>query len=182
MQDPDNRDAARWPPHLLLNAILTRWVSAATFKVHAGRNRQQSDSDMELGSVRPDSTPFLNEETSGPSSLRSSLDNDYYRSQACDIHIYDDVILEQSTTPAGSSRESDASAWHGGLGNREELMQHLKVVSLRSKIVDTKLTSGRLEIRARLDGCRHPHSHGYIRTNTQLAAAMWWDGPVACWM
>lgn len=81
---------------------------------------------MELGSFRPDSTPFLNEETSGPSSLRSSLDNDYYQSQGCDIHIYDDVLSEQSTSPAGPSRGFDASTWHGGLGNREGLMHHLK--------------------------------------------------------
>ena len=131
LQDPENIDAARWLPHLVLNAILAGWVSAAQVKVHAGRNRQQSDSDMELDSIHPDSTPFLNAMNSGPSSLRSSLDNEYYRTQGCDIHVYDDVLSEQSTSPAGPSRGFDASTWHGGLENREGLMQHLKVASSR---------------------------------------------------
>lgn len=82
---------------------------------------------MELGVIRPDSTPLLNEVASGPSSLRSSLDNDYYQSQGFDIHIYDDVLSEQNTSPAGLDRGFDASTWHGGLANREGLMQHLKV-------------------------------------------------------
>ena len=82
---------------------------------------------MELDSFRPDSTPFLSEQTSGPSSLRSSLDNDYYQSQSCDIHIYDDISSDQSTSSAASNRGFDASTWHGGLGNREGLTQHLKV-------------------------------------------------------
>ncbi|KAF6220521.1 hypothetical protein HO133_002954 [Letharia lupina] len=82
---------------------------------------------MELGSVRPDSTPFLNEEpASGPSSLRSSLDSDYYQSQGCDIHIYDDILSDQSTSPNAPNRGFDASTWHGGLGDREGLRQHLK--------------------------------------------------------
>ena len=82
---------------------------------------------MELDSIRHDSTPFLNGEASGPSSLRSSLDNDFYQSQGCDIHIYDDILSDQGTAPAGSNRGYDASTWHGGLGNREELTRHLKV-------------------------------------------------------
>lgn len=95
--------------------------------MHADRNSQSSDSDMELGSIRPDSTPFLNEEASGPSSLRSSLDNKYYQSQGCDIHIYDDIFPDQEASSAGSNGVFDASIWHGGLGNREGLIQHLKV-------------------------------------------------------
>ena len=82
---------------------------------------------MELGSIRPDSTPFLNGEASGPSSLRSSLDNDYYQSQGCDIHIYDDIFSDPSTPTAGPHRDLEASTWHGGLENRAGLMQHLKV-------------------------------------------------------
>ena len=83
---------------------------------------------MELSYIRPDTTPFLNEEASSPSSLRSSLDNDYYQNQGCDIHIYDDILRDQSTSSAGPYQEFDASTWHGGLGNREGLVQHLKVV------------------------------------------------------
>lgn len=110
-------------------------MSAATAKGYAGRNRQRSNGDMELGSVRPDSTPFLNEEpASGPSSLRSSLDSDYYQSQGCDIHIYDDILSDQSTSPNAPNRGFDASTWHGGLGDREGLRQHLKVPRLRSKL------------------------------------------------
>ena len=96
-----------------------------------GRNRRQTDGDMELGSVRCDSTPFLNEEASGCSSLRSSLDNDYYQNQSCDIHIYDDILSDQAMSSPGSNRGLDASTWHGGLGDREALVQHLKVGQLR---------------------------------------------------
>ena len=88
---------------------------------------------MELSSLRPDSTPFLTEETSASSSLRSSLDNDYYQSQGCDIHIYDDRPSEQTILPTGSNRDIDAATWHGGLGNREGLVQHLRVAYLRTK-------------------------------------------------
>ena len=86
---------------------------------------------MELTSIRADSTPFLNEDTSDSSSLRSSLDNDYYQSQGCDIHIYDDIRLDPNTTPPGPDREFVAATWHGGVGNCEGLTQHLKVAHLR---------------------------------------------------
>lgn len=105
-------------------------MNAATVEVHTGRNRQQSNGDMELGSIRPDPAPFLEEEASGPSSLRSSLDNDYYQSQGCDIHIYDDQPSNQATSSAGPIRGFEASTWHGGLGGREGLTQHLKVFQL----------------------------------------------------
>ena len=108
-------------------------MSTTTVKVKVGYDRQQNQDEMELSCNRPDSTPFLNEEASGPSSLRSSLDNDYYQNQNCDIHIYDDLPLGQGTSPAGPHQDSDASTWHGGLGNREGLVQHLKVALLRSK-------------------------------------------------
>ena len=133
LQDSDNRGSIPWLSHLLFNAIRARWVSTATVQVDAGCNRQQNHDDMELNSIHADSTPLLNEEASGPSSLRSSLDNDYYQSQGCDINIYDDTISDQITSPAGFNRGFDASTWHGGLGNREELTQHLKVAQLRSK-------------------------------------------------
>ena len=93
----------------------------------------QSDDDIELRSVRPDSTPFLNEEASGPSSLRSSLDNEYYQSQACDIHIYDDIFSASATSSGGPNQVLDASTWHGGLGSCAGLTQHLKVALLPLK-------------------------------------------------
>ena len=121
---------------------------------------------MELGFVRPDTTPLLNEETSGPSSLRSSLDNDYYQSQGCDIHIYDDISSDQSTPSAAPNWEFDASTWHGGLDNREGFTKHLKVALVTHRTMNTKLTGIRLGIRAELDGCRHPRPHEYKRTKT----------------
>lgn len=104
-----------------------------TMKAPAGRKIQRSDGDMELGIFRPDTTPFLNEETSGPSSLRSSLDNDYCQSQGCDIRIYDDISSDQSTPSAAPNWEFDASTWHGGLDDREGFTKHLKVAELRMK-------------------------------------------------
>lgn len=100
----------------------------------SGRNRPQSDGDMELGSIHPDSTPFLNEHASGSSSLRSSLDNDYYQSQGCDIHIYDDIASDQATSSPGSRQRFDAATWHGGLENQEGFLQHLKVGQLRPEL------------------------------------------------
>ena len=91
------------------------------------------DSDMELGSIRADSTPFLEQGASGQSSLRSSLDNDYYQSQGCDIHIYDDTYSDQNTSATGHNRGFEASSWHGGLENREGLTQQLKVPCFRCK-------------------------------------------------
>ena len=82
---------------------------------------------MELGPVRPDLTPFLNEEASDGSSLRSSLDNEFYQSQGCEFSIYDDKQSEQSRDAAGSNRSFDASTWRAGLGNCNGLAQHLKV-------------------------------------------------------
>ena len=88
---------------------------------------------MELTSIRADSTPFFGEDASYPSSLRSSLDNDYYQSQGCDINIYDDVPLDPNTAPTGPNRGFVAATWHGGVGNCEGLTQHLKVDRLRTR-------------------------------------------------
>ena len=88
---------------------------------------------MELTSIRADSTPFLNEEASNQSSLRSSLDNDYYQSQGCDIHIYDDIPLGPNTTPSNPNRGLVDATWHGGVGNCEGFTQHLKVARLRTR-------------------------------------------------
>ena len=88
---------------------------------------------MELDIIPHDSTPLLNEDASGSSSLRSSLDNGYYQRQGCDIDIYDDISSDQSRSQLDPSQALDVFSWHGGLGNREELTQHLKVVQLRSK-------------------------------------------------
>ena len=110
---------------------------------------------MELGVIPPDSTPLLVEDTSGSSSLRSSLDSGFYQRQGCDIHIYDDTPSDQSRSLLDSNQALGASSWHGGLGSREELTQHLKVTQLRSKL-NPKLTSARPEIRIGLDGCKRP--------------------------
>ena len=130
LQTSSNRELNPWLPRPLLNAILARRVGAATFRVLAGQERQQSVGDMELISFRPDSTPFLNEEASRSSSLRSSLENDYYQSQGCDIQIYDDILSDTTASRANRSRGFAASTWHGGLENREGFTQHLKVASL----------------------------------------------------
>lgn len=131
LPDSVNRGSMRWLPHLLSNAILAFRASTMATKAPAGHKIQQSDDDMELGLYRPDTTPFLHQETSTPSSLRSSLDNDYYQSQGCEIHIYDDISSNQSTPSAASNWELDASTWHGGLDSREGLTKQLKVALLR---------------------------------------------------
>ena len=156
-------------------------ASTATIKVRAGCDRKWTDSNMELTSIRADSTPFLSGVASDPSSLRSSLDNDYYQSQGCDIHIYDDIPLDPNTAPTSPTREFIAATWHGGVGNCDGLTQHLKVAHSRIRSSDTKLTFIRPGIRAGLDGCRHPRSHRYQGTKTQAAAATWWDGLATCW-
>ena len=98
---------------------------------------------MELTSIRADSTPFPNEEASSPSSLRSSLDNDYYQSQGCDIHIYDDISLGSNTDPASPNRGFVAATWHGGVGNCEGFTQHLKVARLFTRCqILSSLSSG----------------------------------------
>ena len=98
---------------------------------------------MELTSIRADSTPLLNEETSTLGSLRSSLDNDYYQSQGCDIHIYDDIPLDPSTATTGPNRGNVAATWHGGVGNCEGLTQHLKVTRVRTESqILSSLSSG----------------------------------------
>ena len=88
---------------------------------------------MELTSIRADSTPFLDEAASDPSSLRSSLDNDYYQSQGCDIHIYDDITLDPTTAPTSPNPGFVTATWHGGVGNCKGLTQHLKVGHLTTR-------------------------------------------------
>ena len=94
---------------------------------------------MELTSIRVDSTSFLDEAASDTSSLRSSLDNDYYQSQGCDIHIYDDKPLDSNTAPTSPDPGFVAATWHGGVGNCEGLTQHLKVghLSIRCQILSS---------------------------------------------
>ena len=108
-------------------------MSTVTIKVLAGYDRKRTDNNMELTSIPADSTPFLNEEASNSSSLRSSLDNNYYQSQGCDIHIYDDISLDPNTAPSSPNRGFVAAGWHGGDGNCEGFMQHLKVARLRTR-------------------------------------------------
>ena len=45
---------------------------------------------------RTPTTPLLNDSIAAFSSLRSSLESGYYRSQDCDVQIYDDEALEPS--------------------------------------------------------------------------------------
>ena len=87
---------------------------------------------MELGSIRRvPSIPFLDEGASGPSSLRSSLDSSYCQCQGCDVHIYDDAPAAPSESPARTSQRLNTSSWYGGLGEFEDLKEHLKVSNLR---------------------------------------------------
>ena len=87
---------------------------------------------MELGSIRhAPSIPFLDEGASGPSSLRSSLDSGYCQSQGCDVHIYDDAPAAPSESLAGTNQRLNTSSWYGGLGEFEDLKEHLKVSYLR---------------------------------------------------
>ena len=97
---------------------------------------------MELTSIRADSTSFLNQAASDPSSLRSSLDNDYYQSQGYDIHIYDDIPLDPNTVPSGPNRGFVTTTWHGGVANCEGLTQHLKVarIPIRLQILSSLST------------------------------------------
>ena len=109
---------------------------------------------MELDVIPPDSTPLLNEDASGSSSLRSSLDSGFYQRQGCEINIYDNIPSDQRRSPLESNQAFDAFSWRGGLGNREELTRHLKVAQFAPGTVNSKLTSARLEIRRGLDGCK----------------------------
>lgn len=129
----DYRGSTIWLLHILPNAVSARWASTATVKVRAGCDSKRTNSKMELTSIRADSTPFLNEEASDLSSLRSSLDNDCYQSQGCDIHIYDDIPLDLNTATTGPNRGNVAATWHGGVGNCEGLTRHLKVSRVRTR-------------------------------------------------
>ncbi|KAK3176619.1 hypothetical protein OEA41_007942 [Lepraria neglecta] len=85
---------------------------------------------MELGSIRRvPSIPFLDEGASGPSSLRSSLDSSYCKCQGCDVHIYDDAPAAPSESPARTSQRLNTSSWYGGLGEFEDLKEHLKEIA-----------------------------------------------------
>ena len=150
----DYRGSTPWLPQLLINAILAGWMSTATIKVHASCKTKQSDSDMELRSVHPDSTPLLTDVASSPSSLRSSLDKDDYQSQGCDIHIYDDKPLDQGTSPDVYNRGFDASTWYGGVGSREGLRQYLQVPSIRVEWqIPGSLVPGQRSVQDSMDVC-----------------------------
>ena len=81
---------------------------------------------MELGSLHPSLTPSLHDdETSNCSSLRSSLDNDYYLAQGCEIYTYDDGPPHCETLVEGEGRRT--SLWSGESGDVEGFKRHLKV-------------------------------------------------------
>lgn len=54
--------------------------------VHYPNADALSATDLELGPLR--------ESLSGFDSLRSSLDEDFYRKQGCDVHVHDNVFID----------------------------------------------------------------------------------------
>ena len=120
---------------------------------------------MELGSVRrAPSIPFLDEDGSGPSSLRSSLDSGYCQSQGCDVHIYDDGPVSAEESSARFSQRLNTSSWYGGLGEFEDLRECLKVSEPVPYVGVATLIISRLEIPTGLDGCE-PSSCMYYKTS-----------------
>lgn len=87
-----------------------------------------TSNSLEMSSIRRAPTnASLDDCTSAPSSLRSSLDNRYYQSQDCDVHIYDDAVLASSDATEEQSNGVNTSSWYGGPADVEDFKQHLKV-------------------------------------------------------
>ena len=111
--------------------------------------------DMELGSLRRSLTPsFHDDGTTNYSSLRSSLDDDYYLAQGCEIRIYDDGLSPCETQVRGEGLQT--SSWSGESGDIGGFKRHLKVCTFTS-VTMMKLTVSRRGIPTGLAGCKHSH-------------------------
>ena len=118
--------------HLSLSATPASYQAVVMPQLRATSTDAYENNAMELGSIRrAPSIPFLDEGASGPSSLRSSLDSGSCQSQGCDVHMYDDAPAAPSESLAGTSQRLNTSSWYGGLGESEDLKEHLKVSNLR---------------------------------------------------
>ena len=124
--------------------------SRANAIVHLGNN------DVELGSLRRSLTPSSHDDSaSNCSSLRSSLDNDYYLAQGCEIHTYDDGISPCETLVKGEGLQT--SSWSGESGDIGGFKRHLKVCAC-TLVTMMKLIVSRRGIPTGLAGCKHSHS------------------------
>ena len=111
--------------------------------------------DVELGSLHHSSPPsFHDDGISDCSSLRSSLDNDYYLAQSCEIQTYDDGYFPCQTALNGEGAQ--ISSWSGELGELGGFKRYLEVCAC---ILGTmmKLIVFRRRIPTGLAGCKHPH-------------------------
>ena len=80
---------------------------------------------LELATMRRiPTTPLLDDSNTESSSLRSSLESGYCRSQGCDVHIYDDEPLDPSTRLGDGVNYRSC---YGSSQSSENLQQFLKV-------------------------------------------------------
>lgn len=127
------------------------------------------NSDVELGSLRRSLTPsFHDDGTTNCSSLRSSLDDDYYLAQGCEVHTYDDGLSPCETQVKGEGLRT--SSWSGESGDIAGFKRHLKV-SHALLVTMMKLIVSRRGIRTGLVGCKHSHLFKQ-NSRAQRASAM----------
>ncbi len=97
--------------------------SRANALVHLG------DNDVELGSLHRTLSPSFNDNgVSNCSSLRSSLDNDDYLAQGCEIYTYDDGLSSRGISVKGEGLHTSLS--RGESGDIISFKQHLEVCGL----------------------------------------------------
>ena len=71
--------------------------------------------------------PLLDEVASVPSSLRSSLDDNYYHRQACHVDIYEDTHRAEGKHLPNSKEDFLTLSWHSSCDDVEELGLRLRV-------------------------------------------------------
>ena len=116
---------------------------------------QLGNGDVELGSLRRSLTPsFHDDGTTNCSSLRSSLDDDYYLAQGCEVHTYDDGVSPCETQVKGEGLQT--SSWTGESGDVGGFKRHLKVCAC-TLVTIMKLIVFRRGIPTGVAGCKHSH-------------------------
>ena len=136
------------------------------------------NSDVELGSLRRSLTPsFHDDGASDCSSLCSSLDNDYYLAQGCEVHTYDDGLSLCETQVKGEGLQT--SSWFGESGDIAGFKRHLKVCAC-TLITIMKLIVSRRGIPRGLAGCKHSHLFKHP-SRAHRTSAMLLGGRIPTW-
>ena len=120
-----------WPTHLPISAQFSSSLKGVMQRSRANATVHFGNTDVELGSLRHSLTPSLHDgRVSNCSSLRSSLADDYYLAQDCEIHTHDDGLSSCGTSVRGEGLYT--SSWCGESGDIGGFKEHLKVCACTS--------------------------------------------------